>query len=289
MLSGAVQRPVLMLRDGWKLVRGLSCMGAAATAVLGAYLYGGFPAVLSARTAEAVAVVAAVVGSSNAINDIRDVDNDRVDKPDRPLPAGRLSPRTAFGIATASAAAALGLAAFISLPAAAQAIVTLLVGWLYSFRLKGTVLIGNAVAALLDGYCVTFGALCTGGLSGRVIVASIFVFLFCFAYLVLHTARDYYADQVAAIRTVATVLGERNAILVFEFLAIATSIALILPALLGWFSSNYLIAILVTVVCPMLTAALLVGIKTGATAIAAAILILRLSWFPGIAGLMLLR
>lgn len=289
MLSVAVRRPMLVLSDGWRLVRGLSCLGGAAATVLGAYLYGGFPAVLSIRTAEAVGVVAAVVGSSNAINDIRDADNDRIDKPDRPLPAGRLSLRTAFGIATGSAAVAFGVAAFIGFLAVAQAIVTLLVGWLYSFRLKGTVLIGNAIVALLDGYCVTFGALCTGGLTSRVIAASIFVFLFCFAYLVLLTARDYYADGVAAIRTVATVLGERGAILVFEFLAIAMSIALILPALLGWFSSNYLIAILITIVCPMLTAALLVSLKTGATAMAAAILILRLSWFPGIAGLMLLR
>jgi geranylgeranylglycerol-phosphate geranylgeranyltransferase len=289
MVRRAVPRPVLILGDTWRLVRGLSCMGAAATAVLGAYLYGGFPAALSPRSIEAMVVVAAVVGSSNAINDIRDAEADRIDKPRRPLPAGRLSARSAFGIATASGAAAVGLAAFIGLLGETQAVLTLAVGWLYSFRLKGTVLIGNAVVALLDGYCVTFGALCAGGLNGKVIAATAFVFLFCFAYLVLLTVRDYYPDSVASIRTVATVLGERSAILVFASLAIAMSIALILPALLGWFSGSYLIAILVTAVCPMLTAALLVGIKTGATAIAAAILMLRLSWFPGIASLMLLR
>ena len=289
MLSRTVGRPALILRAGWRLLRGLSCIGAAATAALGAYLYGGFPGMFSSRTTWAIMVVAAVVGSSNVINDIRDAENDRIDKPDRPLPAGRMSPRCAFRIAVASAVVAVGLAAFISLLAVMQAVITLAVGWLYSFRLKGTVLIGNAVVAALDGYCVTFGALCAGGLSDRVIVASLFVFLFCFAYLVLLTIRDYYADGVAAVRTVATAFGERVAVLIFDGLAIIMSIALIVPALLGRFSSVYLIAITVTALCPMLTAALLIGIKSGTKAMAAAILILRLSWFPGIASLMLLR
>jgi 4-hydroxybenzoate polyprenyltransferase len=60
-------------------------------------------------------VMAAVLNAaSNALNQIYDLEIDRVNKPNRPLPSGRLSPAGAWIFAAAAYAAALALAWFVA-------------------------------------------------------------------------------------------------------------------------------------------------------------------------------
>lgn len=57
------------------------------------------------------ALLAALLNvASNAVNQIFDLEIDRVNKPDRPLPSGAMTTGGAWGIAAATAAAALGIA-----------------------------------------------------------------------------------------------------------------------------------------------------------------------------------
>jgi 4-hydroxybenzoate polyprenyltransferase len=284
-----IVRPLQMFKDVWTLMRGLSCLGAGGAALLGGYLSGGLHTLLQARAAMVTLVPAFVVASSNVVNDIRDGTADLVDKPERPIPAGRVSRFRAYTLATLCGLVALGCAAPLGIMAMALAAGTLIVGWLYSYYLKDTVLVGNAVIGLLDGFCISYGGLFTDGMTSRVAVASILLFLFCFAYLVLLTVRDHAADLAAQLRTVATVLGMRRAIRVFQLLAAVTAFALVVPALAGWFSLWYLVAIVATAVLPTATAAVQINRQPAANAIATAVLLMRVAWFPGLAALALAR
>jgi len=86
------------------------------------------------------ALLAALLNvASNAVNQIFDLEIDRVNKPDRPLPAGRLTVAEAWIVAAVTAAAALGIAAWLNTTTLAIVAFTALVVYAYSgppFRTK---------------------------------------------------------------------------------------------------------------------------------------------------------
>ena len=83
-----------------------------------------------------------------ALNDYADRRLDAVERPERPIPSGRVEPGTALGVATGLTAGGLGIAAAaggrralrVALPLAAMV-------WAYDFVLKNTVLGPAAMAA----------------------------------------------------------------------------------------------------------------------------------------------
>ncbi len=93
-----------------------------------------------------------------ALNDYADRDLDAVERPERPIPSGRITPETALGVATALTAGGLGLAAAAggrrALRVAAGLAATV---WAYDFVLKKTVL-GPAAMAAARALDVLLGA-----------------------------------------------------------------------------------------------------------------------------------
>lgn len=88
-------------------------MVSAGVAALGAMPAGDRPAWAGLRLAAGAALAAALNAASNALNQICDLAIDRINKPDRPLPAGRLSVRAAGVFSGALFALALGLSAVL--------------------------------------------------------------------------------------------------------------------------------------------------------------------------------
>jgi 4-hydroxybenzoate polyprenyltransferase len=71
-----------------------------------------------------------------ALNDYADRDLDRVERPERPIPAGRVTPRTAAAIACALTAAGLGLAAACGRRSGSVAVALAATIWAYDLKLK---------------------------------------------------------------------------------------------------------------------------------------------------------
>jgi len=91
------------------------------------------------RIAAGAAMAALLNAASNAVNQIFDLEIDRVNKPERPLPAGELTVGQAGGAAAVTAAAALGLAWRLNPATFAIVAATALVVYAYSgppFRTK---------------------------------------------------------------------------------------------------------------------------------------------------------
>lgn len=107
---GALARPFTLLAPAFGMVcGGLAALGAAPRADLGA----GGAAEAALRLAAGAAMAAALNAASNALNQIFDLEIDRVNKPERPLPAGALSVAEAAAFSAAAYALALGLAALL--------------------------------------------------------------------------------------------------------------------------------------------------------------------------------
>ena len=156
-----------------------------------------------------LAAVAAflIAGAGNAINDYVDVEADKVNRPKRPIPSGRVSRAAALNYSIALFAIGIFLAAAIFhytglwWPAAIAAVNSgLLI--LYAFRLKDSLLIGNIVVSYLVGSSFLFG----GAAAGDLLLPLLLTLLAALANLgreVAKTLEDLEGDRVGFLRKLA--------------------------------------------------------------------------------------
>jgi len=179
-----------------------------------------------------------ISAAANAWNDCLDVEIDRVNKPKRPLPSGKVSLRTARWFSFILAGLSLLVATFINWPAFLIALLSNITLYIYSLRLKSTVLLGNATVATISALSAVFGGVAAGNVVPTLWLALI-IFLGIMGREVLKTMADYEGDLSQRCRTVATVWGRRKARVIFYILAVATLIVMMLPYLTGYYGQAY--------------------------------------------------
>jgi geranylgeranylglycerol-phosphate geranylgeranyltransferase len=211
----------------YKLSRPLTSLSGALTVFVGGYVAGTHAWVDIILACMATLLIA---GSANAWNDYLDVEIDRVNQPQRPLPAGLISLRQAKYFSFALAGLSLILAAFINLPAFLIVLASNSLLYIYSIRLKSTVLMGNATVAAISALGAIFGGVAAGNVWPTLWLAVI-IATAIMGREVLKTLADYEGDLRQRCRTVATVWGRRPARVVFYLLAAATVMVMMIPYL----------------------------------------------------------
>ncbi|WP_327288720.1 SCO3242 family prenyltransferase [Streptomyces sp. NBC_01198] len=142
------------LRDLAELVRAPAALSVPGDAVAGAASCG----VLGPATAGLSASAVCLYWAGMAANDWADRDLDAKERPERPIPSGRVSPTTALGVAAGLCAAGLALAGLAGGPRALAVAVPLAGAvWAYDLRFKGTPA-GPAAMAACRGLDVLLGA-----------------------------------------------------------------------------------------------------------------------------------
>lgn len=219
----------------YRVSRPLTTLSGALSVVLGGYVAG---------TGEwfnvALAVIVTILGSAsaNAWNDYLDIEIDRVNQPHRPLPSGQVSPLAVKRFSFAVAALSVIVAAFINWPAFLIALVANILLFIYSWKLKSTVLIGNLVVALISASSVVFGGIAAGNPR-----PTLWLFLIIFVAIlgreVLKTLADYDGDLSEGVRTISTVWGKRAARAVFYILVLATLSMMLVPYILDVYKPIY--------------------------------------------------
>jgi len=109
------------------------------------------------EVALSMAVVMAFTGAGNALNDYFDREVDKVAHPDRPLPRGLLSSRTALYLAVTLFVAAISLSLFVSIWSVTIVIASVFAMLVYEVLLKGEGLVGNLAISWLTGALFLFG------------------------------------------------------------------------------------------------------------------------------------
>jgi 4-hydroxybenzoate polyprenyltransferase len=282
------RRGTLLLLDLAWLIRLPNCLAAAAATLLGAYLSRGTPSLGTSLVIRASLVASLVHAASNVFNDLMDLPIDRLNRPSRPLPSGRVSPAIATALAAATGAAGLGLATSMgsALAGLAAALAVLALG--YSYRLKDSILLGNATVAFLASSTIAYGALAAGGLNRAVGVASGLTFLYMLAFEVLKSIEDREGDAAAGLRTVAS-LGLGPSLRVFRLVTAVFAISAVVPWLMGFASGRYILAILAGGIVPMLGAAALLGRSATARDIDLSWGVTKAAWPLGLLAMALLR
>lgn len=223
-----------------RILRPVNAVVSGLAAVLGYLIAKG---TIVPETAVLVVAVFLITGAGNVINDYFDREIDRINRPERPIPSGEVSPSAAWKYSAVLFIA--GIAICLAANPLCLAIATfnsfLLV--LYAMKLKNMAVAGNLAVAYLSASIFLFGGAFAGigGMFENISIAGI-TFLAMTARELLKDAEDLEGDRAGGAITLPVIVGVRKtAILAFMF---ATSAAILSLLPIGrWWGIYYLGAI----------------------------------------------
>lgn len=154
--------------------------------------------------------------AGNVINDYFDYKIDLINKPERPIPSGRISPKNGrnYGYLLFLLGTICGfLISYLTNNWIPFAIVLIadIVLYLYAYKLKSTPLIGNLTVGFMTGFGFVFGGFTLN--NPDIILTSIYLGFFAF---VMTTAReivkdieDIEGDKIEGAKTLPILIGEK--------------------------------------------------------------------------------
>ncbi|WP_328419233.1 UbiA family prenyltransferase [Micromonospora sp. NBC_00389] len=185
------------LADLAELVRAPAALSVPGDVVAGAAAAGA----LSRRTPALAGASVLLYWAGMAANDWADRRLDAVERPERPIPSGRVAPVAAVGLAAGLTAAGVGLAAAVGgRRAAALAVPLAATIWGYDLLAKNTAA-GPAVMAACRGLDVLLGA--SGGRLTRALPAAVTVAAHTWTVTALSRREVTGADAALPLRTLA--------------------------------------------------------------------------------------
>jgi len=209
-------------------------MMAAAAAIIGLAIAGGLE---PGGTALIFFTVFLITGAGNAINDYYDREIDAINRPERPIPSGRVSARKAFNYSMALFVVGCLFAGLVNQICLAVAAFNSVLLFLYARNLKAMPLAGNITVAFLTGSTFLFGGAASGaaGLLANKI-PFLLSFLVSMSREIAKDIEDMAGDRQGGARTLPILAGERAA----AALAAAFALAAVGLGFLAPFGRAYL-------------------------------------------------
>ncbi|UCD07637.1 MAG: UbiA family prenyltransferase [Candidatus Aenigmatarchaeota archaeon] len=149
------------------LIRPVNAFMSVVAVLIGGLLVAGKnPALLSNPYPLTLVLIAVflITGAGNAINDYIDVESDKVNKPKRPIPSGRVSRRSALAFSIVLFAVGIILTLFVNWACILIAVINSILLVIYSYSLQDRILLGNIVIGYLVGSTFLFGGAALGNL-----------------------------------------------------------------------------------------------------------------------------
>jgi geranylgeranylglycerol-phosphate geranylgeranyltransferase len=157
-----------------------------------------------------------VAAGGNVVNDIFDIEIDKINRPHRALPSGRMTIRQAWGYVAFLSVIGL-LVAILTGPYSALIVLFFeIVGYLYAAKVKTLGIAGNFMVAFSFAFGVLYGAFAYGETIGLPLTNAIplphWLFFFT-AFLILQAretikgAEDVEGDEARDVRTIARIYG----------------------------------------------------------------------------------
>jgi geranylgeranylglycerol-phosphate geranylgeranyltransferase len=202
-----------------------------------------------------IILFAAVSGSFTAsagyvINDYFDLKIDLINRPHRPLPSGALKQSEALVIYLILLAAGLFLAGLINIFSFLVAFLAANLLFLYSFKLKRVLLLGNFIIAFLTGLAFLYGGIAANNIKSAIFPA-LLAFLINLSREILKDIEDLEGDKKEGIITFPGKYGIQNSKLVIT-ISTAVLIALtFIPFIINYYKIEFTV-IAAVVVNPVL-------------------------------------
>jgi geranylgeranylglycerol-phosphate geranylgeranyltransferase len=234
------------------------------------------------------AVLAALVtGTGNILNDCFDIEVDRVNKPGRPLPSGRITPRAAvawymiISVAVTTAAAML----------VPRDVGALIIAWqvalaFYARWAKRWLIVGNVVVAAISSSAFLAGALVANN-AAAALIPGLIAFVFVVCREIVKGAEDVEGDRKGNVSTLAVLMGVPRAGTVAAVLMLLLAALMPVPALIDRYDAGYLLVMELLVAPVLLISALRVSDSRLRRDFTLTSRMLKLGMFLGIAAIAL--
>jgi geranylgeranylglycerol-phosphate geranylgeranyltransferase len=181
------------------------------------------------------------------LNDYFDIEVDRINSPNRPLPSGLISPAMAINLAIITTLIGLIVSIFIGRLALELYIVFWLVGLFYNWKLKEMGLLGNLLVS--SSVAITFilgGIIVDKPWNKIVLTLSMIVFLFDLGEEIAADGMDIEGDRKRNVKSLAILIGQKNALSISTFLFILVILISLQPVLWNSLGVSYCVIITIT-------------------------------------------
>ncbi|HDI73694.1 MAG TPA: hypothetical protein ENF57_01645 [Candidatus Korarchaeota archaeon] len=182
-----------------------------------------------------------ILMAGNAINDYFDAPIDAINKPERPIPSGRVSEREALISYLVLSAIGVVISLHLGVEEFLIALAFSIAWYAYAKWLKAMGLVGNILVSLGVAFTLLFGALAAGRVNSRVVAFSSIAFTSNLAREVVKTIEDLEGDATYGLRTVAITLGVERAGIFAAILSLLSSLLALVPAISSMAGLLYLI------------------------------------------------
>jgi len=230
------------IRDYMDLIRIKNCLIASLGTTIAGLIASNFNIHLLDKILLASLVVFLICGFGNVINDIYDIDIDRINKPYRPLPSGKVSIKSAKLLTWILAFSGLLLSLF-NWACFIIALINTTILYLYARWFKRDKKVGNPLVAYLTGSVFLFG----GASVGNIFITSILflcAMLTTWAREIVKDFEDMEGDRGRGVISLPIKYGKRALYLALGLLILAVLLSP-LPYLMGIFSFPYLVGVLI--------------------------------------------
>lgn len=195
----------------------------------------------------AAVVVFMVTGAGNSINDYFDHKIDAINKPQRPIPSGRIPLKTAGLYSSTLFILSIILAFYISPTTGIIALLSSLLMIYYAYDLKRRCIVGNLSISFLTGLVFVFG----GVVVGEVLLTSylgFYAFLMTMAREIVKDMEDVKGDMEEGATTLPLTHGMRISAITAASFMILASLTSPLLYFMGIFTIYYLVILALAII-----------------------------------------
>ena len=183
---------------------------------------------------------------SMVVNDWYDLEVDRINSPDRPLASGRIHPKTAAVFAGIMLTIGLISSILIGLDTFIIASVFAAIAWIYNYRGKKQMLLGNMMVAASVAISYIYGGATVGMIDDRLLwFLALTSFLAATGREIIKTIADVDGDAARQVKSIARVYGSRIAAYAGAFFFLGAVGSTVIPILVGEVGIVFTVLILI--------------------------------------------
>lgn len=204
-------------------------------------------------------IVFVCTGAGNTINDVFDVKIDEINKPNRPIPSGRISLENARNYAFALFGIGIALSfvdsylvnsiwpSVIVVPAA-------VIMYLYARNLKAMPLIGNLTVATLTGFCFVIAGVVIACATNSLKILFISIYLGLFAMFmtlareIVKDMEDIEGDKQEGARTFPILYGKKISSIISIILIVVTTLMCPILYIFKIFNLGYMLIMVIPII-----------------------------------------
>ena len=232
----------LKINDYLELIRAKNCITASIGGIIG-YLISSDFNIDILKVFLVFFVVFFICAYGNVINDIFDIEIDKINKPYRPLPSGKISLDEAKRFSAVLLILGLAFSIFINIYALIIAVINAIFLYLYAKQYKRYKPVGNFIVGYLTGSVFLFG-----GVAGKDVVPVIILFscsmLSIWGREIVKDFEDIEGDKKEGVISLPIKYGKKS-LYFATFLIILAVLLSPIPYMLNIFGLHYLILIII--------------------------------------------